>query len=147
MARMDGATRLEPFAPEQFSAEQLERVAAIADLILPRTDTPSASDVDVPAFVNAIVSQHFDVADRAAFLAGIDAIDPSPAGLKAIEASGDRRAEPARTYWRLKLFVLHGYFTSERVVKDVLGTQAILGTFDGAGSMTLVSATRRTADA
>jgi hypothetical protein len=137
MARMDGATRLEPFAPEQLSAEQLERVAAIADLILPRTDTPSASDVDVPAFVNAIVSQYLDVAERAAFLAGIDAIDPSPAGIKAIEASGDGRAEPARTYWRLKLFVLHGYFTSERVMKEVLRVEIMPGQFEGAAPMPL----------
>jgi hypothetical protein len=143
---MNGASRLETFAPEGLSAEQLARVAAIADLILPRTDTPSASDVDVTAFVNTIVSQNLADADRAAFLANIDAIDPSPAGLIAIETSGDRRAEPARTYWRLKSFVIHGYFTSERVMKDVLQTHAMLGTFDGAAPMTLVQTTRSSAD-
>ena len=34
---------------------QLALVGAIADTILPRTDTPSATDVGVPAFVNVVV--------------------------------------------------------------------------------------------
>src|ERR1043166_9453834 len=88
---------------------QLARVAAIADVILPRTDSPSATDVGVPAFVNVIVSENYSDADRAAFVANIDSLDP--AGLDAIESWGDRRVEPARTYWRLKGLVIHGYFT------------------------------------
>jgi len=37
-----------------------------------------------------------------------------------IEAVTDRRTDPARTYWRLKGLVVHGYFTSEPVMKNVL---------------------------
>jgi hypothetical protein len=108
---------------------QLARIAAIADVILPRTDTPGATDVGVPAFVDVIVSENYSDADRAAFVANLDAIDPH--ALDRIEAA-DRRAEPQRTYWRLKGLILHGYFTSERVMKDVLRYEVMPGRFDGA---------------
>src|SRR5262245_40575365 len=106
--------------------KQLALVGAIADAILPRTDTPSATDVGVPAFVNVIVSENYTEADRATFVAGLDALDAqltragtATAAVEAIESLTDRRSEPARTYWRLKGLVIHGYFTSERVVKEV----------------------------
>ncbi len=51
---------------------QLALVGAIADVILPRTDSPSATDVDVPAFIDVIVSENYSDAERTAFLAGLD---------------------------------------------------------------------------
>ena len=131
---------------------QLALVGAIGDTILPRTDTPSATDVAVPAFVNVIVAENYTDADRTAFLAGLDAVDahsssnagasfaqlsPDARGreIEAIESSKDRRTEPARTYWRLKGLILHGYFTSERVMKDVLHIEVMPGRFDGAAPM------------
>ena len=112
---------------------QLARVAAIAYTILPRTDTPSGSDVGVPDFVNVIVSENYRDADRDAFVAGLEQIDP--AAIATIESATDRRAEPARTYWRLKGLVIHGYFTSERVMKDVLHYEIMPGKFDGDAPM------------
>ena len=112
---------------------QLARVAAIADTILPRTDTPSASDVGVPDFVNVIVSENYTDAERDAFSSGLDQLDP--ANIEQIEAAKDRRAEPQHTYWRLKGLIVHGYFTSERVMKDVLRVEIMPGKFDGAAPM------------
>ena len=112
---------------------QLAQVAAIADTILPRTDTPSASDVGVPDFVNVIVSENYRDADRDAFVAALEQLDP--ATIATIESATDRRAEPARSYWRLKGLVIHGYFTSERVMKDVLHYEVMPGKFDGDAPM------------
>lgn len=113
---------------DSLTPEQLAHIGAIADTILPRTDTPSATDVAVPAFVNVVVSENYSDADRAAFVANLDAIDPN--ALDKIEA-GDRRAEPGRTYWRLKGLVIHGYFTSETVMKDVFHNEVMPGKFEG----------------
>ena len=127
---------------------QMALVRAVADTIIPRTDTPGATDVGVHQFVNVIVSEHATDADRTAFLAGLDAIDAratSEAGgpfaglapdargklISALE-TGPRDAEPARTYWRLKGLVVHGYFTSEPVMKNVLKTVVMPGRFEGA---------------
>jgi hypothetical protein len=131
---------------------QLALVGAIADTLLPRTDTPSATDVAVPAFVNVIVGENYADAARTSFLAGLDALDakvktdtgssfadllPAARGsfIEALETQ-PRGAEPARTYWRLKGLVLHGYFTSERVMKEVLHTEIMPGRFDGAAPVT-----------
>lgn len=115
------------------SDAQLARIAAIADRILPRTDTPSATDVAVPAFVDVIVSEQYPDQERALFIANIDAIDATQ--LDAVEAMTDRSQQPARTYWRLKGLIVHGYFTSERVMKDVLKVRVQPGRFDGAYPM------------
>jgi len=117
---------------------QLARVGAIADIILPRTDTPSATDVGVPAFVNVIVSENYGDTEREAFVAGLDQLDP--AAIDTYEAATDRRTEPARTYWRLKGLIIHGYFTSEPVMKDVLHYEILPGKFDGDAPMPLKSA-------
>jgi hypothetical protein len=142
----------------------LALVGAIADTILPRTDSPSATDVGVPAFVDVIVSENYSDAERAAFLAGLDALDswiPLPgtaadsSGVRptrpvplarvsseerarivdAIEHAPSRRPEPMRTYWRLKGLVVHGYFTSERVMKDVLHVEVMPGRFEGSAPL------------
>src|SRR3954468_11372719 len=53
----------------------LALVGAIADTIIPRTDTPGATDVGVPAFVNVIVGENYSDQTRATFIAGLDAIE------------------------------------------------------------------------
>lgn len=133
---------------------QMALVRAIADTIIPRTDTPGASDVGVPAFVDVIVSENFEDAERVAFLAGLDAIDAKvksdtggpfadlapearSAVIEAIDAEPKRDAEPSKTYWQLKGLVVHGYFTSEAVMKNVLKVPVMPGRFDGAAPVAL----------
>lgn len=141
------------------SASHLALVGAISDTLLPRTDTPGATDVGVPAFVDVIATENYSDADRAAFVAGLDALTQqlaSAAGVafvelspeyrgmavEAMERGSDRRSEPARTYWRLKGLIVHGYFTSERVMKDVLKVEIMPGSFDGSAPMPLPAAQR-----
>ena len=143
---------------------QLALIGTVADTILPRTDSPSATDVNVPAFVDVVVSENYGDAERTAFLAGLDTLNtwrpvataqpdstaqaardsrpfadlsPDERGpvIDAIEHLPRRSDEPARTYWRLKGLVIHGYFTSERVAKDVLHVQVMPGRFDGSAPM------------
>jgi len=131
------------------SEAHLALVGAIADVIIPRTDTPSATDVKVPAFVDVMVSENYADAERASFVAGLDAIDAhiksngglpvdgagKSSAIESLEALSDRRSEPARTYWRLKDLVIYGYFTSEPVSKNVLKNEVMPGKFEGAAPM------------
>jgi gluconate 2-dehydrogenase gamma chain len=132
---------------------QMALVRAIADTIIPRTETPSATDVGVHQFVDVIVAEHASEADRTKFLTGLDAIDaravresnvvfaelsPEARGtlIQSLEA-GPRDAEPAQTYWRLKGLVVHGYFTSQPVMVDVLKARVMPGKFEGAAPVTI----------
>lgn len=134
--------------PALFRADERALVSAVADLILPRTDTLGALDVGVPAFIEVIIADWMTDAERREFRAGLVAMD-----LHAVETQGhawpaldpEQRAQemewlddasdpslPARSgYRRLRGFVLHGYLTSERVQKSVLKTQIIPGRFEG----------------
>src|SRR4051812_27657297 len=57
------------------SDAQMMLVRAVADTIIPRTDTPSATDVETHHFINVIVSEYAKDDDRTKFLAALDAID------------------------------------------------------------------------
>jgi hypothetical protein len=127
------------------TSAQLALIGSIADTIIPRTDTPSATDVGVPAFVDVIVTENYSDERRATFLEGLDAIDTQiksaggiAAAIDAVESAADRDVEPTRTYWRLKGLIVHGYFTSEPVMKNVLNVVVMPGRFDGAAPMSHV---------
>jgi len=135
------------------SPAHLALVRAIADTIIPRTSTPSATDVGVHKFVDVIVNEHLTEAERVVALAGLDAIDArarteSSATFTQLSADkrsamidsfekGDRGVEPSKTYWRLKGLVVHGYFTSEPVMKDVMKVNVMPGKFEGAAPVTI----------
>ncbi len=140
---------------------QLSLITAIADTLIPRTTTPGAIDVGVPAFVNAMVSESFTAHERNAFISGLTVVEvhlrdgrgraffaldhaTRAARLEDIEDSGVayravsrllRHGEPRRTYWQLKELIVHGYFTSQVVADDILGDPMIPGTFNGAAPL------------
>ncbi len=127
-------------------------INALADTIIPRTDTPSATDVQVPAFIDIIVSDYYADADRAAFTSGLAAIDAlanrvggalfasltgeqRTAVMTALEQPSDRTDPAARGYARIKGLVVHGYFTSQQVQRDVLRVNVTPGRFDGSAPL------------
>ena len=127
-------------------------VSSLADTIIPRTDTPGATDVGVQDWVELIVTDYYRDDERDPFLAGLDDIDARcvrEAGapfaelsadarntiMQALDVPADRTTVDARAYARLKGLVIHGYFTSEEVQREVLKTQVIPGRFDGAAPM------------
>jgi hypothetical protein len=56
-----------------FSADEMKKVATLADLIIPRTDTPGASDAHVPEFIDRKLSLDAGLKER--FLSGLRAFD------------------------------------------------------------------------
>lgn len=127
---------------------ELELVTVIGDLILPRTDSPSASEVAVPAFIDHMMADWYDDRERADFRRGLEAIETrardrhqaafarlteaqQAALLEALDGSSGPDGSPEQAFGRLKSLTLYGYFTSERVQKEVLRTVIIPGRFDG----------------
>jgi hypothetical protein len=134
--------------PRALIDERAVLVSSLADAIIPRTDSPGATDVGVTAFIDVIVAEYYNDDERAVFLSGLDAIgarmkltgapsfsEMAPEArttlLDSLDKPVDRQAPEARAWSRLKGLVIHGYFTSERVQKDVLKTEIMPGRFDG----------------
>lgn len=58
-----------------FSDQQREVVAAMAECIIPRTDTPGAIDAGVPQFIELMVADWLNDQERAIFMAGLGRIE------------------------------------------------------------------------
>jgi gluconate 2-dehydrogenase gamma chain len=147
-------------APGALNSGQTQMIALIADTILPRSDTPGATDVGVPAWIDLVIAEYFSGARRAAFLADLSAIDQlavstcgaSIVGLKHHDlvkvmdsmdaATGSKSLTPAqRGYVQLKELVIHGYFTSKPVQQDLLKVVIVPGRFDADVRITPASPT------
>jgi hypothetical protein len=132
---------------------ELETVAVIAELILPRSDTPGARDVGVPEFIDLLMTEWYDEDQCARFLTGLAAIDALAseggagefialpradqivvvdsldASLALPESPPPGSAEAA--YRTLKSLTVFAYFTSREVQRDVLKVNIWPNRYDG----------------
>jgi hypothetical protein len=63
------------YLPRTLSARELQRVEAIAELIIPTTDTPGASAARVQDFVDMMLTDFFSPAERGRFLRQLAVLD------------------------------------------------------------------------
>lgn len=130
------------------TAAEQALVSGLADRILPSTDTPGALDVRVPEFIDLLLTEWYDESDRDRFLEGLSAIDEFArveAGapfmsldesarlgvMEALDSSGQGGDGAGAAFAQLKALTVYGYFTSERVSKEVLKTEIYFADFDG----------------
>lgn len=147
------------WAPQVMNAGQANTLAAVADCILPATNSPSATEVGVDQFIDGFVAEVFSADGRKEFTDGLDALDKQckdkngkafadcPAdqqhnfllGLDKDSASLPPHAwgmdvgkTGALTFYRnLKSLIIRGYFTSEEIGKHFLLYNPIPGAFHG----------------
>ncbi|HYM75338.1 MAG TPA: gluconate 2-dehydrogenase subunit 3 family protein [Candidatus Dormibacteraeota bacterium] len=62
-------------SPRALKTHQYATVKTIAELILPRTETPGATDVGVADFVDLMLTEWYDEPERNRFLAGLADVD------------------------------------------------------------------------
>jgi hypothetical protein len=62
-------------APRTFNAHQNATVTTLAELILPRTKTPGATDVGASEFIDLILTEWYDQPERTRFLGGLTDVD------------------------------------------------------------------------
>lgn len=75
VARKARALLAESPSLRTLNAHQDATVKAMADLIIPRTDTPGASDVGVSDFIDLILTEWYEAPERDHFLGGLAAVD------------------------------------------------------------------------
>lgn len=146
-----GPTRFSPRA--FFTEEQRATVDAMAEAIIPATDTPGASEAGVVDFIEVIVSEWYDAEQRDLFMRGLDHVDdhavaltgsPFPTAapeaqfaiLSGLEAEGDALQAaadggPTPFFHRFRSLVLYGYYNSEVGMRVELMFRRMPGRYDG----------------
>jgi len=139
------------WAPRALTRAQAELVAAMAEHILPETDTPGARAAGVHRFIDAMLAESCPPLERERFLAGLAEVDAragrtsghpflqcAPADQRALlevldrEAFASTRDEPAVPFFRtLKDLTLLGYYTSEIGATRELHHAPVPGRYDG----------------
>ena len=143
------------------NAHQHATAKAMAEMIIPRTDTPGAADVGAAEFIDLILTEWYEDPERARFLSGLADVDSSSQALfgkdfvdcsslqqsDILKALGQQMAEevgeqvrplrrrgasaPANFYAMLRQLTLTAYYTSEAGATDELHFEMIPGSYQG----------------
>jgi hypothetical protein len=138
---------------------QNETVIVVSELILPETDTPGAKAAKVNEFVDVMLTDWFNEAERSSFIRGLAGLDSdeqrfvdmdeaaqvaalSAAEAQALDMQRDRNAtggpladseSPADQpfFSVMKWLTLYGYFTSRVGMEQELAHEIFPGSYDG----------------
>ena len=128
--------------------DQRAIVTAIAEMIIPETDTPGATSVKVPEFIDLILTEWASDEERETFLAGLKDIDVRAVAagapkfiempgvgrgtlVTALDAAREDKTGGGHAFSRIKALTVYGYFTSQVVQQDILKTQMFFNGYDG----------------
>ncbi|MGB0920710.1 MAG: gluconate 2-dehydrogenase subunit 3 family protein [Alphaproteobacteria bacterium] len=75
--------------PDYFDAEARAVVSRVADMIIPKTDTPGAIDANAPAFLEMMVEHWMNDEERSIFMAGVEGLQSQDF----MALSADKQAE------------------------------------------------------
>jgi gluconate 2-dehydrogenase gamma chain len=143
--------------PVFLSKEQGAVVADVAEIIIPRTDTPGAQDAGVPAFIDTMLKDVYEEADRQRFVSGLKAFDDAARTAHSkgfVELPKQQQADLVRKFHdeavaselaletrpaylqrpfilMTKELTLLGFFTSKAGATEVLQYAAVPGGFQG----------------
>jgi hypothetical protein len=138
--------------PQFFSADEAGLMEAIAERIMPKTDTPGAIDAGVPSFIDTMMAEFYQEKEKKAFREALQLVEKDakdtygksfvklePAmqdellnkyDKEAYEQSQQKDAEP-HFFRTMKELTLLGYFTSEVGATEFLKYDPVPGDYKG----------------
>ncbi|MFL5633799.1 MAG: gluconate 2-dehydrogenase subunit 3 family protein [Gemmatimonadaceae bacterium] len=140
--------RLDDVPFRTLNPAQQALVTNIAEMIIPETDTPGATRVKVPEFIDLILTEWASDEERTNFLAGLADIDARSMTignakfvnltelqktelLTTLDKARNDKAGGGLAFERLKALTVYGYFTSKPIQQDVLKTQMFFNGYNG----------------
>ncbi len=140
--------------PEFLNEDQASLVTQVAEIIIPKTDTPGAKDVGVPSFIDQILKEVYSPEDQQRFINGLQAFNDEAnkaygdnfndldqadqtAFVKrihdeAVQAERATNPAPKRPFiLMMKEMTMLGFFTSEAGATQVLQYNPVPGSYKG----------------
>jgi len=135
-----------PAGGNHLAVGQRAIVTAAAERILPHTDTPGATEVGVPDFIDVMYGGYLDDAEKARLIRGLSRLDGLSAAahqqgfatiapaqqdsvLRGLAESSD--PEDVRCFQQLRELTVLGFFTSRTVGTTLLKYDPIPGRYEG----------------
>jgi len=141
------------YKPVFFNEDQAFIISELADIILPKTDTPGAKEAGVPSFIDGFVKDCYKTEDQKQILEGLKEFNENAVkvfGNKFIEGDADQRLkytlqiheaavktmkdnpqQPRPFILKIKELTMLGYFHSQVGATQVLQYQAVPGAYKG----------------
>jgi len=132
--------------PKFLSAEQNDFLLKLIDVILPKSDTPSASEVGVNKFIDELMATYCPDQEKEDFSTGLTkALEEKPEDLQAYftkiakeakandmeKSKGVDNYKSREFFTQLRSLTLLGYYTSEEIGSEVLAFDPIPTEFIG----------------
>jgi hypothetical protein len=141
------------YKPVFFNEDQARIISELAEIILPKSDTPGAKEVGVPNFIDTIVNENYEKEDQERFIAGLTAFEEDAKKTygdgfiyckpedqialvkKSLGAAIQEKKENTATkkpfILMAKELTMLGYFTSEPGATKVLQYEAVPTKYNG----------------
>jgi gluconate 2-dehydrogenase gamma chain len=142
------------YTPVFFKEDQAAMIAEIAEIIIPKTDTPGAKDAGVPAFIDLMLKDCYSAEDQERFLKGLESLNQEAKtsyGDEFISCTAEHQSELVNKIHKVaiaevksenppkeKSFILMakeltmlGFFTSEPGATQVLQYNPVPGSYKG----------------
>lgn len=139
------------WSPQYFSAEEGNLVQAIAERIIPQTDTPGATAAGVPVFIDTMMAEFYTDAEKKAFSEGLKKVESdakdtygksfvnlAPEEQDALlqkydeAAYAENRNRDEKPFFRMmKELTVLGFCTSEAGATEVLKYDPVPGDYKG----------------
>lgn len=141
------------YTPSFFTEDQARVMSALAETIIPKTDTPGAIEAGVPGFIDKILKDCYKKEDQDRFITGLAEFDAACAKTHsdsfinldaekqlefakaqneaAINVTKEDPSAPRPFFLMAKELTLLGFFTSEPGATQVLQYVAVPGAYKG----------------
>lgn len=128
------------------SSSQEELLGELTETIIPKTDTPGAKELAVPAFIQKILADCYEKDVQDSFKAGLDQVEKiaetrfdtkfaalSPPQREEVLVQLEQAPEEEQKdfYSLLKGLTIHGYMTSEYVMTNITKYEMVPGRYYG----------------
>jgi gluconate 2-dehydrogenase gamma chain len=138
------------------TADEKAAVKAMADQIIPRTDTPGASDIGVPAFIDRMLAGYYQDRERNIMRAGLAQVQADAGALGAVSfatltgdqqvalmqrydqeqyaytrANGGTQNTPPHFFRMMKELTIIGFCSSEQVATQLMNYNQNPGPYRG----------------